>query len=261
MGENARWHRYKYYNENEEKLDNWFDKNMGMYCEQRNKDYEYDYSIDVCSVFQYYVILSALNESEKPLGEYGIMTSNANREDNIIYNDCGAIDVALKELCSHNIIKGYPDYTSNKWFEFDKKINFDDTTVKEYIELWKKECRAKQRIYDINSEFAEAYDKTFQYTISDTEKRLVQYEEECYEKKYGNQEVIKMMEDIQQKTEILHQKLKVPNQVEGAKCPVCGKETVRKITTKQKATSIGLFGIFGSNFGKTMTCTSCGYKW
>ena len=77
----------------------------------------------------------------------------------------------------------------------------------------------------------------------------------------GNQEVIKMMEDIQQKTEILHQKLKVPNQVEGAKCPVCGKETVRKITTKQKATSIGLFGIFGSNFGKTMTCTSCGYKW
>ena len=70
-----------------------------------------------------------------------------------------------------------------------------------------------------------------------------------------------MMADIQQKTEILHQKLKVPNQIEGAKCPVCGKETVRKITTKQKATSIGLFGIFGSSFGKTMTCTSCGYKW
>ena len=261
MGENARWHRYKYYNENKEKLDNWFDKNMGMYCDQRNKDYEDDYSIDVYSVFQYYVILSALNKSDKPLGKYGVMVSDKNREDNIIYNNSGTIKVALYDLCAHNIIKGYSNGINDDWFEFDKKINFDDTTVKGYIELWKQECKAEYRIYEIDSEFAEAYDKTFQYTISDTEKRLVQYEEECYEKKYGNQEVIKMMEDIQQKTEILHQKLKVPNQVEGAKCPVCGKETVRKITTKQKATSIGLFGIFGSNFGKTMTCTSCGYKW
>lgn len=54
-----------------------------------------------------------------------------------------------------------------------KKINFDDTTVKGYIELWKQECKAEYRIYEIDSEFAEAYDKTFQYTISDTEKRLV----------------------------------------------------------------------------------------
>ena len=59
--------------------------------------------------------------------------------------------------------------------------------------------------------------KLFSILLVILKKRLVQYEEECYEKKYGNQEVIKMMEDIQQKTEILHQKLKVPNQVEGAK--------------------------------------------
>ena len=76
---------------------------MGMYCDQRNKDYEDDYSIDVYSVFQYYVILSALNESDKPLGKYGVMVSDKNREDNIIYNNSGTIKVALYDLCAHNI--------------------------------------------------------------------------------------------------------------------------------------------------------------
>ena len=257
MAESAVSHKWSYLEKNKEKLVNW----LGMYWDQESKVYEgSNYSLSIHQIFEYYVILSALNESDKPLGAYGVMFSDAKREGNIIYNDYSDIHIALSNLCFYNIIKGYSNGVENRWFEFDKKMNFDDTTVKEWIELCKQECKAKYRIYEIDSEFAKAYDRTFHYTIDDTDKRILQYEEE-YERRYGNQEVIKMMNDIQEKTETLHQKLKVPNQVEGAKCPVCGKETVRKITTKQKATSIGLFGIFGGNFGKTMTCTSCGYKW
>ena len=55
--------------------------------------------------------------------------------------------------------------------------------------------------------------------------------------------------------------LNIPNHVNGAKCPNCGMETVKKITSPKRVASIGLFGLFSSNFGKTMECDSCGYKW
>lgn len=48
--------------------------------------------------------------------------------------------------------------------------------------------------------------------------------------------------------------------VEGAQCPICGKSTVRKISGAKKAGGFALFGLLSSNLGKTMECTSCGYK-
>ncbi|WP_418490297.1 zinc ribbon domain-containing protein [Frisingicoccus sp.] len=52
-----------------------------------------------------------------------------------------------------------------------------------------------------------------------------------------------------------------PNQVNGVKCPNCGREAVRKITAGKRAVSVGMFGLFSSKIGKTMECTLCGYKW
>ena len=45
------------------------------------------------------------------------------------------------------------------------------------------------------------------------------------------------------------------------KCPTCSSTNICKITTGKKATGFILAGIFSSNFGKTMECKNCGYKW
>lgn len=45
------------------------------------------------------------------------------------------------------------------------------------------------------------------------------------------------------------------------KCPTCGSTNVHKISTGKKALGFVIVGIFSSNFGKTMECKQCGYKW
>ena len=45
------------------------------------------------------------------------------------------------------------------------------------------------------------------------------------------------------------------------KCPTCGSTNIEKISTTKKAVGFVAVGIFSSNFGKTMNCKPCGYKW
>lgn len=45
------------------------------------------------------------------------------------------------------------------------------------------------------------------------------------------------------------------------KCPTCGSTNVEKISTTKKAIGFVAVGVFSSNFGKTMHCKQCGYKW
>lgn len=45
------------------------------------------------------------------------------------------------------------------------------------------------------------------------------------------------------------------------KCPTCGSTNVSKISTAKKAVGFATVGVFSSNFGKTMECKKCGYKW
>lgn len=45
------------------------------------------------------------------------------------------------------------------------------------------------------------------------------------------------------------------------KCPTCGSSNVEKISTAKKAIGFATVGVFSSNFGKTMHCKQCGYKW
>lgn len=44
-------------------------------------------------------------------------------------------------------------------------------------------------------------------------------------------------------------------------CPTCGSHNVSKITTTSKVVGFAAVGVFSSNFGKTMHCKQCGYKW
>ena len=45
------------------------------------------------------------------------------------------------------------------------------------------------------------------------------------------------------------------------KCPTCGSTNIEKISTTKKAIGFVAVGVFSSNFGKTMHCKQCGYKW
>ena len=45
------------------------------------------------------------------------------------------------------------------------------------------------------------------------------------------------------------------------KCPTCGSTNVEKISTTKKAIGFVAVDVFSSNFGKTMHCKNCGYKW
>lgn len=45
------------------------------------------------------------------------------------------------------------------------------------------------------------------------------------------------------------------------KCPTCGSTNIEKISTAKKAVGFVAVGVFSSNFGKTMHCKNCGYKW
>ena len=50
------------------------------------------------------------------------------------------------------------------------------------------------------------------------------------------------------------------NQSNIPKCPTCGSTNICKISTGKKALGFITVGIFSSNFGKTMECKQCGYK-
>ena len=45
------------------------------------------------------------------------------------------------------------------------------------------------------------------------------------------------------------------------KCPTCGSTNVEKISAGKKAIGFVAVGVFSSNFGKTMHCKQCDYKW
>lgn len=45
------------------------------------------------------------------------------------------------------------------------------------------------------------------------------------------------------------------------KCPTCGSTDIKKISLGSKAVGFAAVGVFSSNFGKTMVCNNCGYKW
>ena len=45
------------------------------------------------------------------------------------------------------------------------------------------------------------------------------------------------------------------------RCPTCGSDKVKKISTSKKIFAFGMIGFASSSVGKTFECKSCGYKW
>lgn len=45
------------------------------------------------------------------------------------------------------------------------------------------------------------------------------------------------------------------------KCPTCGSTNVRRISTLDRAVSVGILGIFSGKIGKNYECLNCKAKW
>lgn len=45
------------------------------------------------------------------------------------------------------------------------------------------------------------------------------------------------------------------------KCPTCGSTNIRRISTLDRAVSIGILGIFSGKIGKNYECLNCKAKW
>lgn len=84
-----------------------------------------------------------------------------------------------------------------------------------------------------------------------------EFSEKLYKRRLRDEHAIEMRHLELQRSQIAEQKkgTSVP------KCPTCGSTNVEKISTAQKAIGFALVGLFSSNFGKTMHCKDCGYKW
>ena len=79
----------------------------------------------------------------------------------------------------------------------------------------------------------------------------------------SKKEQIRARETRKQLVESLTEPIKNtdPNYIETAECPNCHKKSVYRISDMKRGASIGFFGLFSKNIGKTMECRSCGYKW
>ena len=45
------------------------------------------------------------------------------------------------------------------------------------------------------------------------------------------------------------------------KCPTCGSTNIRRISTLDRAVSVGILGIFSGKIGKNYECLNCKAKW
>ena len=79
-----------------------------------------------------------------------------------------------------------------------------------------------------------------------------------YNEQKSQQEYKALQRKAQQK---MIEKEQIEKQQNTPKCPTCGSTNVEKISATKKAIGFVAVGVFSSNFGKTMHCKQCGYKW
>ena len=118
---------------------------------------------------------------------------------------------------------------------------------------------------DFNTTLGEYYQMNHSQRVAN--RYNPQYEIVC---KYQFPEIYEYNEQkSQQEYEVLQRKAQqkmiekeqIEKQQNTPKCPTCGSTNVRPISATKRATGFVLAGVFSSNFGKTMECKQCGYKW
>lgn len=110
---------------------------------------------------------------------------------------------------------------------------------------WDKLCYERAYDFDVQKKILEEYVKPNPL-----------FDEELYNKRVG-------IEKAQEQATLNQMRIKkqLEQQANKPKCPTCGSTSIRRISTLDRAVSIGILGIFSGKIGKNYECLNCKAKW
>lgn len=123
---------------------------------------------------------------------------------------------------------------------FDKKEC--DDILNEYRRSSEKE---KYQMYQ-----NEKYRRILEFVLSEEEVQIIKIYKNTSNRKYKS--YVSISSPVSQST---------PTPQNVPKCPTCGSTNIRRISTLDRAVSIGILGIFSGKIGKNYECLNCKAKW
>ncbi len=96
----------------------------------------------------------------------------------------------------------------------------------------------------------EQYKKILDFVLSKEEIQTIIYNKNTSNRKYKS--YVSTSSSISQPT---------PTPQNVPKCPTCGSTNIRRISTLNRAVSVGILGIFSGKIGKNYECLNCKAKW
>lgn len=160
---------------------------------------------------------------------------------------CGYIAIPQLErctLCNTNLFEINP-----KW-EITEERYDEYMVLEKYGEKTRSEC--KKDLYEFCTPFFDEVVKKRPEFDQELFDRLIEREEEYWEDL--NKRIDEFAKDREKSSSYSKSKPTV-------KCPTCHSTNTQKISGVERATSVGLFGLFSKKIGKTWKCNSCGYTW
>lgn len=82
------------------------------------------------------------------------------------------------------------------------------------------------------------------------------FDEELYNKRMGVEKALQ-----EATSNRLYMEKQLAQKVNVPRCPTCGSTNVRRISTLDRAVSVGILGIFSGKIGKNYECLNCKAKW
>ena len=195
--------------------------------------------------YMMYIAKKAIEDNKK-CGVYGILFSKYNNFKGLTCFSHQQMLVACKRLKDNGEVK-IDVISQNKFYELTESANLDYSSLQlklfsyfnQYIYFINNSTLVSEVINDDLGTYDISQDISFKQKEDEIIHPNLKFERESREK-------------IQQ---FEKEKNSLP------KCPTCGSTSIEKISSLNRAVSVGLFGLVSSKIGKTMECNSCGYKW
>ena len=127
-------------------------------------------------------------------------------------------------------------------------------------------CADSARWLQIREDFKQACDDFFSnVVVKSPDFSLALRECVLEDKERHEKERVKKEAESKQRDEEYKKKREAEKRYEAShpkpKCPTCGSTKVEKISTLNRAVSIGMVGLASDKIGKQFCCKNCGYKW
>ena len=203
-----------------------------------------------------------------------IVVQSLKKPDNIFFHEQGVEQI----LCSNN--NNFKDITLFSSFNIRIELNrlkdagIINKNIKGTYELYELNQNNKELSQLLMGKDGEKllYECINKYIYYRENSFIIEENEGVYLKDLGKTKISNIDKDLKNKYDYFldptssNNSINKNNSIESSKknipkCPTCGSTNVSKISTINRGISIGLFGLFSGEIGKTMECKNCGYKW